>query len=192
MPRIPATHLREQGMVVNKKLIHSIMRKLGIKGLPGPKKHKKNMVNQATEEDLDKRNFTVDRPNVLCLTDITNHPTRGDKVYRRAVLDSLKPPSRRLGHRPALDRTRQRRAEHGQRVSVRLTPFVGPGQVAQQTGSAHQWPTRTASHVASQLPGWFDTNELRRFDYPQSSSAGSSLVNRSLWIGCEKWSQLGD
>ena len=27
--------MREQGMVVNKKLIHSIMRELGIQGLPG-------------------------------------------------------------------------------------------------------------------------------------------------------------
>jgi hypothetical protein len=29
--------MREQGMVVNKKLIHSIMRELGIQGLPGPR-----------------------------------------------------------------------------------------------------------------------------------------------------------
>ena len=60
-------------MVVNKKLILSIMRELGIKGLPGPKKHKKNLVNQATEEDLVQRNFTVDAPNVLWLTDIERH-----------------------------------------------------------------------------------------------------------------------
>ena len=65
MLRIRAALQREQNMVVNKKLILSIMRELGIKGLPGPKKHKKNLVNQATEEDLVQRNFTVDRPNVL-------------------------------------------------------------------------------------------------------------------------------
>jgi hypothetical protein len=52
MLRIRAALLREQNMVVNKKLIRSIMRELGIKGLPGPKKRRKNLVNQATEEDL--------------------------------------------------------------------------------------------------------------------------------------------
>jgi len=81
MLRIRAALKREQDMVVNKKLILSIMRELGIKGLPGPKKGKKNLVNQATEEDLVKRNFTVDRPNALWLTDITEHPTREGKVY---------------------------------------------------------------------------------------------------------------
>jgi transposase InsO family protein len=88
MLRIRAALVREQNMVVNKKLILSIMRELGIKGLPGPKKHKKNLVNQATEEDLVQRNFTVDRPNVLWLTDITEHPTREGKVYCCAVLDA--------------------------------------------------------------------------------------------------------
>jgi putative transposase len=76
-------------MVVNKKLILSIMRELGLKGLPGPKKHKKNLVNQATEEDLVQRNFTVDAPNVLWLTDITEHPTRKGKVYCCVVLDTF-------------------------------------------------------------------------------------------------------
>jgi len=73
---IRAALIREHDMVVNKKLILSIMRELGIKGLPGPKRRKKNLVNEATEEDLVQRNFTVDRPNVLWLTDITEHPTR--------------------------------------------------------------------------------------------------------------------
>jgi transposase InsO family protein len=88
MLRIRAALKREQNMVVNKKLILSIMRELGIKGLPGPKKYKKNQVNQATEEDLVQRNFTVDRPNVLWLTDITEHPTREGKVYCCCVLDA--------------------------------------------------------------------------------------------------------
>jgi putative transposase len=89
MLRIRAALIREQNMIVNKKLILSIMRELGIKGLPGPKKHKKNLVNQATEEDLVKRNFTVDRPNALWLTDITEHPTREGKVYCCVVLDAF-------------------------------------------------------------------------------------------------------
>lgn len=79
----------ERGMVVNKKLVWSIMRELGIHGLPGPKKQKKNLVNVATEEDLVQRQFTVDRPNVLWLTDITEHPTREGKVYCCVVLDAF-------------------------------------------------------------------------------------------------------
>jgi hypothetical protein len=51
MLRIRAALMREHDMVLNKKLILSIMRELGIKGLPGPKRRKKNLVNQATEED---------------------------------------------------------------------------------------------------------------------------------------------
>lgn len=89
MLRIRAALQRERGMVVNKKLILSIMRELGIKGLPGPKRRTKNLVNQATEEDLVQRNFTVDRPNVLWLTDITEHPTREGKVYCCVVLDAF-------------------------------------------------------------------------------------------------------
>lgn len=88
MLRIRAALLREQGMVVNKKLILSIMRELGIKGLPGPKRRVKNLVNLATEEDLVQRNFKVDRPNALWLTDITEHPTREGKVYCCVVLDA--------------------------------------------------------------------------------------------------------
>jgi putative transposase len=88
MLRIRAALQREQGMVVNKKLILSIMRELEINGLPGPKKHKKNLANQATEEDLVKRIFTGDRPNALWLTDITEHPTREGKVYCCVVLDA--------------------------------------------------------------------------------------------------------
>jgi transposase InsO family protein len=89
MLRIRAALIREHDMIVNKKLILSIMRELGIKGLPGPKKHRKNLVNQATEEDLVQRNFSVDRPNVLWLTDITEHPTREGKVYCCVVLDAF-------------------------------------------------------------------------------------------------------
>jgi putative transposase len=93
MLRIRAALMREHNMVVNKKLILSIMRELGIQGLPGPKRRKKNLVNAATEEDLVQRNFTVDRPNVLWLTDITEHPTREGKVYCCCVLDAY---SRRI------------------------------------------------------------------------------------------------
>jgi putative transposase len=87
MLRIRAALKIEHDMIVNKKLILSIMRELCIHGLPGPKKHKKNLVNAATEEDLVQRNFHADRPDKLWLTDITEHKTLEGKVYCCAVLD---------------------------------------------------------------------------------------------------------
>jgi len=92
MLRIRAALQREHNMIVNKKLILSIMRELEIKGLPGPKKRKKNLVNQATEEDLVKRNFTVDRPNALWLTDITEHPTTWIPAIARSTAASSSMP----------------------------------------------------------------------------------------------------
>jgi|GEM_PF-5212369 len=65
------------------------MRELGINGLRGPKRKVKNLVNRATEEDLVQRNFTVDRADLLWLTDITEHPTREGKVYCCVVLDAF-------------------------------------------------------------------------------------------------------
>jgi len=89
MLRITAALRRDHDMVVNKKLVWSIMKQLGIKGLPGPRRRVRNLVNEATEEDLVQRNFTVDRPNVLWLTDITEHPTKEGRVYCCVVLDAF-------------------------------------------------------------------------------------------------------
>jgi putative transposase len=87
MLRIRAALEIEQGVIVNKKLILKIMRELGIQGLPGPKKGRRNLVNVATQEDLVQRNFNAERVNALWLTDITEHPTREGKVYCCCVLD---------------------------------------------------------------------------------------------------------
>ena len=80
MLRIRAALIREHDMVVNKKLILSIMRELGIKGLPGPKRRRKNLVNEATEEDLVQRNFTVDRPNVCGSPTSPSTPREGKVI----------------------------------------------------------------------------------------------------------------
>ncbi len=64
-----------------------IMRQLGIRGLPAPKKRTVNLVNLATEEDLVHRNFVARGSNELWLTDITQHPTLAGKVYCCVVLD---------------------------------------------------------------------------------------------------------
>ncbi len=85
--RIRAALEIEQGLIVNYKLVLKIMRRLGLQGVPGPKKGRKNLVNAATNEDLVKRQFSATRPNELWLTDITEHPTREAKVYCCCVLD---------------------------------------------------------------------------------------------------------
>ena len=85
--RIRAALEIEQGLIVNKKLIARIMGELGIQGLPGPKKGRKNLKNIATCEDLVQRNFSARAPNELWLTDITEHPTREGKLYCCVVLD---------------------------------------------------------------------------------------------------------
>lgn len=71
----------EQGLIVNKKLVWKIMRQLGIRGLPGPKRGRKNLKNAATCEDLVQRQFTATAPNELWLTDITEHSTVEGKLY---------------------------------------------------------------------------------------------------------------
>ena len=72
---------------MNTKLVKKIMRQLGIRGLPGPRKGIKNLKNAPTCEDLVQRQFTTTAPNQLWLTDITEHPTREGKLYCCVVLD---------------------------------------------------------------------------------------------------------
>jgi len=85
--RVRAALEIEQGLIVNTKLVKRIMRELGLKGLPGPKKGFKNLKNAPTCEDLVQRQFTASAPNELWLTDITEHPTREGKLYCCVVLD---------------------------------------------------------------------------------------------------------
>ena len=85
--RVKAALEIEQGLIVNYKLVKRIMRELGLKGLPGPKKGHKNLENAPTCEDLVQRQFTASRPNQLWLTDITEHPTSEGKLYCCVVLD---------------------------------------------------------------------------------------------------------
>ena len=87
MLRITAALEIERGIIVNKKLVWKLMRNMGLKGLPGPKKGKKNLVHLASAEDLVQRDFVASGPNELWLTDITEHPTSEGKVYCCCVLD---------------------------------------------------------------------------------------------------------
>jgi transposase InsO family protein len=87
MLRISAALEIEHGLIVNKKLVWKLMRELGIKGLPGPRKGYKNLKNVRTCEDLVQREFVAAAPNQVWLTDITEHATVEGKLYCCVVLD---------------------------------------------------------------------------------------------------------
>jgi putative transposase len=87
-PRVTAGLRLGLGLEVNRKRVGRLMRAHGIQGIYR-RKGRKNLVNAATGEDLVKRQFCVDAPDVLWLTDITEHPTAGGKLYCAAVMDAF-------------------------------------------------------------------------------------------------------
>jgi putative transposase len=87
-PRVTAELRLGLGLAVNRKRVERLMRENGIQGIYR-RKGRKNLVNAATEEDLVRRQFAVDAPDVLWLTDITEHPTTGGKLYCAAVMDAF-------------------------------------------------------------------------------------------------------
>jgi len=87
-PRVTAELRLGLGLAVNRKRAGRLMREHGIQGIYR-RKGRKNPVNAATEEDLVKRQFAADAPDVLWLTDITGHPTAGGKLYCAAVMDAF-------------------------------------------------------------------------------------------------------
>ena len=76
------------GQRVNCKLVGSVMRELGISGLPKRRKHRPNHNHLATSEDFVNREFGRDGPNQLWMSDITEHPTREGRVFWYVVLDA--------------------------------------------------------------------------------------------------------
>jgi len=92
-PRVTAELRFGRGVTVGHNTVYSIMKELGIKGIPNRRPPKGSRMAQVTSLDLVKRNFRRAAPNQLWLTDITEHPTREGKVYCCAVLDAF---SRRI------------------------------------------------------------------------------------------------
>ena len=72
--RIKAALLAECEMIVNHKLVASIMAERGLFGLPRRKRRGHPMLKVSTPADLVNRAFTAARPNQLWCTDITEHP----------------------------------------------------------------------------------------------------------------------
>jgi putative transposase len=87
--RLRAALFHERGLIVNRKLIRSIMVEQGLSGLPARKRGRRNLVNLATSEDLVNRNFFARTANTLWLTDITEHKTREGTLYCCVVLDQF-------------------------------------------------------------------------------------------------------
>ena len=181
MLRIRAALEIEQGLIVNKKLVWKIMRQLGLKGLPGPRRGIKNLKNAPTCEDLVQRNFTATAPNELWLTDITEHPTAEGKLYCCVVLD--------LYSRKVVGWAIDRRCE-----AVLVNDALAKAHRSRPTSPA----TVIHSDHGSQFTSWAFTDNVRRLglnssmgtvgdcydNAPMESFWGSmqvELLNRQRW-----------
>jgi putative transposase len=76
-----------RGILVGYHAVEMLMRRAGIKGLPGSRRPRPKH-QTPTAADLVNRDFIRDAPNLLWVTDITEHPTREGKVYCAVVLDT--------------------------------------------------------------------------------------------------------
>jgi len=89
-PRVHAELTLGLGMSVNRKRVARLMREAGIQGLYRRKRSWTTVRDPEAEPapDLVNRHFTVDHPDRLWITDITEHPTGEGKVYCAAVMDA--------------------------------------------------------------------------------------------------------
>ena len=89
-PRIHAELTLGLGLPVNLKRVARLMRETGIQGLYRRRRHGCTVrdPNAETSSDLVNRDFTVDEPNRLWITDITEHPTGEGRLYCAAVMDA--------------------------------------------------------------------------------------------------------
>jgi putative transposase len=88
-PRMHAELTMEFGWIVNEKRVARLMREAGIQGLYRRRRHGCTVQDPNAEAaaDLVNRKFTATGPDMLWVTDITEHPTREGKLYCAAVLD---------------------------------------------------------------------------------------------------------
>lgn len=91
-PRVHAELVLGLGIEVNHKRVARLMRQAGVQGLYR-RRSRRGPTGPATEDDLVHRQFTVEAPDRLWLTDITEHPTTEGKLYCCAVMDAY---SRRI------------------------------------------------------------------------------------------------
>jgi putative transposase len=89
-PRVHAELTLGLGMAVNHKRVARLMREAGIQGLYRRRNRGCTVRDPQADPygDLVDRDFVVDGPDELWMTDITEHPTDEGKVYCAAVLDA--------------------------------------------------------------------------------------------------------
>jgi putative transposase len=89
-PRIHAELTLGLGLPVNLKRVARLMRQAGIQGLYRRRRRGCTVRDPDAQPatDLVNRQFTVDAPNRLWITDITEHPTIEGKLYCAAVMDA--------------------------------------------------------------------------------------------------------
>jgi len=89
-PRVHAELVLGLGLPVNLKRVARLMRQVGIQGLYRRRRHGCTVRDPQAQPsaDLVNRQFLVDAPNRLWITDITEHPTIEGKLYCAAVMDA--------------------------------------------------------------------------------------------------------
>lgn len=87
--RVTAELRHGRDIVVGHNAVESIMRELGLKGLPTRRLPRGARMARVTSLDLVGRVFARSGPNQLWMTDITEHPTREGKLYCCVVLDAF-------------------------------------------------------------------------------------------------------
>jgi putative transposase len=89
-PRVHAELVLGLDLPVNLKRVVRLMREAGIQGLYRRRRRGCTVRDPGAEPsaDLVNREFAVDEPNRLWITDITEHPTREGKLYCAAVMDA--------------------------------------------------------------------------------------------------------
>ena len=85
-PRVHAELRLGMGVRVGRKRVARLLRMTGRRGISHRHK-RRHRPAEAVHQDLVQRKFVAAGPDLLWCTDITEHPTRGGKVYCAAVLD---------------------------------------------------------------------------------------------------------
>lgn len=88
-PRVHAELVLGLGLEVNEKRVARLMREAGLQGLYRRRRRGCTIADPSAQPsaDLVNRQFVAGAPDLLWITDITEHPTREGKVYCAAVMD---------------------------------------------------------------------------------------------------------
>ena len=77
------------GLQVGRSQVELVMSRAGLRGIPGPRRSQKSRSDAPLPGDLVQREFARDHPNMLWVTDVTEHRTREGKIYCAVVLDTF-------------------------------------------------------------------------------------------------------